>query len=397
MKRALVTSLDLHLRFQAEEIVETECLKDVGAGIYPCYYIRDGDRLKVSTSASSLVIDSGDLVPDPEFAPPDFLRWHFRQHELTFRLERKFRHVFGLPKIKEMDPWYESSRSVDARVSKLSAFESVTATSTASAFRPDFSIRNREVIVEQSVRHVLAFIEAIEGEFPDHHNVIMTGGKDSQLILLAPKRNPDRWHFFSAEPNYSLNVKWMAKNGVRVNRTFFHDNRNEESGEDLRRKIVCGDLYSDPTHIRWMPTVRKIAREFDERCLFWGGTMSSPAHFYAGGHRADFTRDREAFFRSHFGRTAAFQGNYHQVFKNFTGLPYLSPYHSSAIWDELYQHIDPAIYTNDEDLRIQIGEKLFGKPVWWPEANPGPDDYAYPRYLNARKTYLEHIRSSLKQ
>jgi len=397
MKRATVTSLDLHLRFRAEQIVETDTLKDAGGGIYPCYYIRCGDHLKVSTSASALVIDSGELVPDPEFDPPDFMRWHFRQHEITFRLQRKFRHVFGLPKMKEVDPWYESWRSIDARVSKLKAFESVTATSAASAFRPDFSVRSREVIVDESVRHMLGFIDAVEREFPGHDHVIMTGGKDSQLILLAPKRNPDRWHFFSAEPNYSMNVQWMERNAIRVNRTFFHDNRNEETDADLRRKITCGDLYSDPTHIRWMPTMRKIAAQFEGRCLFWGGTMSSPAHFYAGSHRRDFGDDKEAFFRSHFGRTTAFQGNYHQVFKNFVGLPYLSPYHSAAIWEELYQRIDPAIYTNDEDLRVQIGEKLRGRPVWWPDANPGPDDYVYPRYLNARKAYLAHIRSSLER
>jgi hypothetical protein len=224
--------------------------------------------------------------------------------------------------------------------------------------------------------------------------VVLTGGRDSQLIVLVPKRNPDRWHFFSAEPNYSLNMRWIERNGVRVGRTFFHDNRNEESTEDLRRKIICGDLYSDPSHIRWMPTMTKIAENFDRRCLFWGGTMSSPAHFYAGRHRADFGAAREAFFRSHFNRTAVWQGNYHQVFKNFTGLPYLSPYHSADIWEELYQHIDPATYTRAQDLRQPIGDKLFGKPVWWLDENPGPDIYTYSGYVNAYKTYLDYIRTS---
>jgi hypothetical protein len=389
-----ITSLDLHLRFAPAQIVETDRLKDVGAGIYPCYYIKCGDHLKASTSASSLVIDSGKFVHNPDFRPPDFLKEQSKQHELGFRIIRKLSRHLGYPRVEAPDPWYESWETVDKRVMKLKAFETVTASTSGSGFRPDFTIRNHEVIVDRSVQHILAFINDMEEEFPDYHHVVLTGGRDSQLIWLVPKRNPDRWHLFSAEPNYPLNMRWIQRNGIRVSRTFFHNNRNDESVEDLRRKIICGDLYSHPSHIRWMPAMTKIAENFDRQCLFWGGTMSSPAHFYAGHHRVDFGSDREAFFRSHFNRTAAWQGNYHQVFKNFTGLPYLSPYHSGQIWEQLYQHIDPATYTRaEEDLRQPIGDKLFGKPVWWLDENPGPDIYTYSGYVNAYKTYVNYIRT----
>jgi hypothetical protein len=391
MMQESISSLDLYLRFSAEQVVETDCLVDVSGGIYPCYYIKYGDHLKVSTSVTSLVIDSGKFFLNPTFKPRDFLREQTRQYRLGFRIMRKLNRYVGYPRIAESIPWYETWESIDKRVMKLKAFEEVTNTASRCWFRPDFSIRNHKTIIDRSAKLIRAFINEVENEFPDHHHVVLVGGMDSQLILLAPKQNPHQWHWFSAEPNYSLNVRWIEKNGVRLNRSFFHDNRNEESAEDFRRKIICGDLYSDPSHIRWLPTMTKIAQNFDHRCLFWGGTMSGPAHFYDGHQRLDFSRDREGFFRSHFHRTATWQGNYHQVFKNFTGAPYLSPYHSFEIWKELYQHIDPATYAKAEDLRRPIGDKLFGRPVWWLDENPGPQTYRYSSYVNAYKAYVDAL------
>ena len=190
-------------------------------------------------------------------------------------------------------------------------------------------------------------------------------------------------------------MKWVEQNRLHVNKIFSHDNHNEENIEDLKKKIICGDLYSDPRHIRWMPTMTKIAGEFNDRCIFWGGTMSAPAHVYAGPYRADFSKDKTAFFRSHFERTASWQGNYHQVFKNFTGLPYLSPYHSREIWEEVYRHLDPSAIPKEVDLRPAIGERLFGKPVRWILENPGPRIYEYNFNIDAHEIVVQHIRKML--
>ena len=390
-----ITSLDLYLKFPPEQIIETACLEDVGAGVYPCYYRRCGDKLKVSTSAVSLVIDSGTFQPNPHFRPPDFLSKRSQETSFLFRIARKLNKHLNTPKFKEVNSWYAEWETIDKRIKKLKAFESVTFAGSGISFKPNYTLRDNTMIVDKSSRYITQFIHSVEKAFPDYDHVVLLSGKDSQLICLTPKLNEKNWHIFSAEPNYPLIIQWLKQNGIHANKIFRHDNHNEETIEDQKKKIICGDLYSDPRHIRWMPAMANISREFNGRCMFWGGTMSTPAHVYAGPYIADLSDFKSTFFKYHFERTASWQGNYHQVFKNFTGLPYLSPYHSREIWEEVYQHLDPRAISKNTDLREAIGEKLFGKPVKWINENPGPLIYEYDFYINSYKTYVQHIQKML--
>ena len=346
-------------------------------------------------SAAALIADAGSFEPDDEFRPPDFLAEHFPPASLGSRIARNLSLRDEPPQPSRRDAWYATSRTIDRRVSKLRAFETVTASSASVSFAPDGTLRDTAEIVERSARHVAQFVRDVESRFPRHQQVVLTGGKDSQLIWLAPKADASRWHVLSAEPNRPIVAAWMERNGVWPGRVFGHDNRNDESAEDLERKIVCGDLMSDATHIRWMPAMARIHAELGGACLFWGGTMSGPAHVFAGAHRRLDGTDRDAFFRSHFERTASWQGNYHQVFVNFTGSPYLSPYHSREIWDDVFRHLDPAAVTKETDLRDRIGERLLGRPVGWPAESPGPARWIPKAYVDARAVYLRHVRDSV--
>ena len=380
------TSLNLYLAGSAGRVVETDALEDVGAGVYPCYWRRHGGRLRVATSAAALIADAGSLEPDHDFRPPDFLAEHFSPVGLGG----------GPPaKPKRRDAFYVTSRTIDRRVSKLRPFETVTAGTASIAFEPDGTLRDLAEIAERSARHVGQCIRDAEARFPGHQHVILTGGKDSQLLWLVPKADPSRWHVFSAEPNRPIVAAWMERNGVRPARVFGHDNHNDESADDLERKIVAGDLMSDPTHIRWMPALACIRAELGGACLFWGGTMSGPAHVFGGAHRRLDGTDREAFFGSHFTRTASWQGNYHQVFLNLVGSPYLSPYHTREIWDDVFRHLDPGVVTRETDLRDRIGERLLERPVWWPTESPGPAPWIPSAYVDARAVYLRHLRALL--
>lgn len=49
--------------------------------------------------------------------------------------------------------------------------------------------------------------------------------------------------------------------------------------------------------------------------------------------------------------------------RRFTGSPHLSPYHSDAIWKNLFLHIDPVVCCSGADLRDQIGDLLFKQTV----------------------------------
>ena len=187
--REKVTSLDLYLKFQPEQIVETLCLEDVGAGIYPSYYMKYGNKLKVSTSAVSLIIDSGTFQPNHRFRCPDFLKEQHKETDLGFRIARKLNKHFGTPMPKEADSWYVTWETIDKRIKKLKAFQKVTFADSLVSFKPDFILRDNALIIDRSAYHITQFIQGVEKVFPDYNHVVLTSGMDSQLICLTPKLN----------------------------------------------------------------------------------------------------------------------------------------------------------------------------------------------------------------
>ena len=393
-----ITSLQLHLNYRAEQVVETKCLEDIGCGIYPCYYCKHKDKLKVSTSVTSLIFDSKVFKPNPNFKSPDFLKQKSKQKlsSKTLRILKRVVNPFYLRLFPDNLPaeksWYEMWETIDKRVKKLRPFERVTPSHIVIKFEPDFATQDKESVVIKTAYYLQKFVHSVEKDFPDYNHIIMTGGKDSQLISLIPKLDSEKWHIFSAEPNYTLVKRWIKENAVNIKKMFKHDNQNEESFEDFKKKIICGDLYADPRHIRWMPTLKKIGEEFGYKCIFWTGTAADAIYCF---HKDFHSKSKEEYFKVHITRVGTFQGNYHQVFKNFVGCALLSPYHSKEIWEELYQHLDSSIITKDTDLRNDIGEKLFGKPVKWLDQNPGPEPYTYNFHFDSYKFYVEYIEKGL--
>ena len=249
-------------------------------------------------------------------------------------------------------------------------------------------------MVDKTVYHLKNFINTIEKKFPNHAQIIMTGGKDSQLISLVPKLNSKNWHIFSSEPNFTLVQRWLRENNIEGNRLFKADDFNKETREDFKKKIICGDCYSDPKHIRWLPNLKKIAANFNYKCIFWSGTMADTIYSF---HKDYHLKSKKDYFETHMTRACSWQGNYHQTLTNFVGNPLLSPYHSPEIWNDLYQHIDPTIITKNVDLREKIGERLLGRPVWWVSDNPGPSACTQKFYNNYYKIYLSYIKKCLRK
>lgn len=67
-----LTSFDVYAKYPLGQVLETDTLDDVCSGMNPCYYMLDGDRLKVSSSVVSLILDSGRFELNPDFKPPKF-------------------------------------------------------------------------------------------------------------------------------------------------------------------------------------------------------------------------------------------------------------------------------------------------------------------------------------
>jgi hypothetical protein len=220
---------------------------------------------------------------------------------------------------------------------------------------------------------------------------VLTGGKDSQLILLANKLNDARWNVFSAAPNTPIVKKWMGDNNIRVKSLYEHDNRNEETDQDLIDKIAAGDLFSNPKHMRWLPTLKKLATSLGGKCFFWAGTMGDAlmaSHIFHRGSLEDF-------YSTVFSRCVSWQGNSHQVHKNFTGFSCLSPYHSKEIWENIFLNYDYTTLERGVDLRDSIGEKLAGRSVYWSAENPSPSPYVYEKNVDLYKEYVRYIRAAL--
>ena len=396
-----LTSLDLHMRFPARTLVETRRLEDSACGIYPCYYQILPGRLRVSSSAATLIADAGGFEYNPAFQPREYLRGD--------NARQRFVHATGiLPKavkdsarrllpatlIRRLSRnrfWYESWDTFDVRVRKLKPFERVTPADAKITFHPDFSFRDPDEVVAGVAAHLAGFVREIEERYPGHEQVMMIGGKDSQILALIPKLRPRRWHVFSSAPNSGLVLGWLRANGVETGRFFVDNNRNVETPAETEMKIVCGDLYSDPRHMRWLPTLSRIAGSFDSRCFFWSGSAADALHIGRSFHQRYALENPAAYFDIHLTRVPCLVGNYHQVVKNYTGCPLLCPYQTSGIWREVYAHHGPGVIPAGMDLRDRIGERLAGRRIRWLDSNPGPAPYRYDRRFNEREIYLRTL------
>jgi hypothetical protein len=394
-------SIDLHLDYPAGEVVAVDELVDVGAGMYPVYYTRRDGRVLASTSVAELIVDLGTFERDPAFDPPDFLG-RSDDGSLLDRLEALLPDALRAPipptvapKLRDLgllggEPaWYGTSNTADSRIAVLEPFERVTPDDRVREFEPTYSLDDRNEFVERSAREIRQFVNGIERQYPEHHHVVRVGGRDSQLITLVPKVT-DRWHVFSAEPNHGIVDRFLAENGVEVGEFFHHDNANEESREEFRRKVICSDLRVDPRHLRWYPTLERIVDRFDGNCIFWIGTVGEQFNTYY-----PFYHDSGRFFERHFTRAAKWQGVTHQVTKNYTGAAALSPYHSESIWENLYRVHDPGMMAGAPDLRPAIAAQWYDRDLWWAERNPAPEPYEYDFGEGYHREYFEYIRERL--
>jgi hypothetical protein len=420
-----LTSIQLYAEFPPGSVQLTRRLEDVGSAMYPAYYIKDGADFRVSTSVLSRIIDAGSFDLNPAFNPPQFALHPWKRkvadavRQLGGRVDKLItkasllrapvKHIKAtVPTAAKALYWnphqssYDTWETIDRRVRKLRSFEVIGAEGISTAFFSDLSLRDLDEMVALASAALQRSVNDIERRFPGNKHIILTGGKDSQLIALILKGNPEQWLLFSAEPNFRLVKQWVLENDVPVADVIRHDGRNEETLADLKRTILCSDLYSNPIHIRYAPTLKRLAAEFGDQCIFWVGSMPRGAHLFDGRHhrfdRSDPARARSAFFNAHLVTFPAWQGNLHQTYANFVGQPFLCPYDLAEMWERVYRRLDPLILTKDVDLRGRIGDQLLGRPVRWPDENPGPIPYSYPHFwFNPYKYYVRHIRKELAE
>jgi len=417
-----LTSFDAYTKYPLGQVLEADTLDDVCCGMNPCYYMLDGGRLKVSSSVVSLILDSGRFELNPDFKPPRFVMHPWQRSALDFArttidaIEKKLRSTSILQsqavrKIKSMAPtdvktflWnphysaHVSCDSIDSRIRKVKPFESVSADKSVTLLKLDYTVTNLDEYLSMSAQLMRKTINDIEAAFPQKKHIILMGGKDSQLISLIPKLNDSNWYIFSADPNYAITKSWLEQNHIRVAKIFAHDGRNEERMTDFKRKIICSDLYTNPIHIRYLPTLEKLVHDFAGECIFWVGSMPRRASLYDASHRKpEEPINNDQFFQTHLSAFPGWQGNIQQTYSNYLGCPFLSPYYLEEMWLGLYAHLDPAIIASGQDYRPRLGELLAGRKIVWPTQNPGPTPYQYWYFwFSPYRYYQQYIQSHLK-
>lgn len=385
-------NVDLHLKYDAGQIVETDRIIDATGGMNPVYYMQSGDALQVSSSAASLIRASDGFRRNEDFCPPEW--FEMSRGRMAQFLDAPLRWLSGGLEYSTPDPrWYASWQTVDRRVFKLRPHEVVTPKSSHVEFDPDPVIDSKSALATEAARSMAEGIRWIEKKYPDAQHVVLTGGKDSLLIHLVPKENRGNWHVFSGQPNYPVVVEWLESNDLNVGDVYEDDSVNRESVDALRRKIVASDLYSDPRHIRWLPKLKKVVSSYEEKVLLWTGTEGDTFFSYHSDYQSG---PAQKFWRLQQFRAPSWQGNFHQTAFNFTGAPVLSVYHTPQMI-EMINGYDPKVISKGDDIRGDIGIELAGDVVW-PSSNPSPDAYYYEEGLNSHSIYHSYLRndSSIK-
>jgi hypothetical protein len=384
-----ITALDMYTSFCSEDVVFADELVDESAGIYPCYYYKKDAGLYISTSAVNLIQHKGELSLNRRFKPN---RWVLGESGLQSAFLLLGRLLGRSAKRdRALCDWYNTHETIDTEILKVRPFESVTFDAHTMAQIPRGDFISDAVFIEKTAYYVNKFINDIENRFPGYNHVVLTGGKDSQLILLANKIDNARWNVFSAEPNAPIVKQWINDNNISINRFYEHDCRNEETETDLIDKIVAGDLFANPRQMCWLPTMKRIGHELGGKCFFWSGTMGDALMAFHKFHCGSL----EDFYDIVFSRCISLQGNAHQVHKNFTSFPCLSPYHSKELWDNVFFKYDYARLEKGTDFRNQVGVSLAGRTIRWCESNPSPPRYKYKKNINLYRTYVRCIRTAL--
>lgn len=315
--------------------------------LYPCYYYKKDDIYISSTSVFELIKHKKTLKRNHKFTTNHFYRPSFSTIDLDIRRY--------------------STRTVSS-----------------------FELNNPKMIMHLGVKLMQEYITEIEKLFPNHINLLLMGGKDSQNILLC-NRNTE-WAVLSGEPNTNNSIEFIDKNNLKI--TEFLSGNAETDNTFFNEEIIYSDCLFGPSHIRWMSQIKKFVEKNDGKVILWMGTNGDGIFAKNNNHRDN---DYFAVQDLHVGTA---MGVLHQVYKNFLNIPVLSPYQSPKMIKDLICKFNPYYIEKSGDIRELMGNLLLGKQVYYPNTNPTPPEYIRQRtkeisiYINHLKNYDVKINSS---
>lgn len=401
MKKILaLDTYDLYLRSKPYEVIQTNMITDCIGGVYPCYYTVQDNRLLVSNSAYAII-----------------------RHLGNFK-----KHVNKSVAISWTPTSYDT---YDLRVHRVHPFQKLYLdtsgklhVSTMTTIIPSLSISSLDEFIPKSAKMLSEHCWSIEEQYPDVKHIVEVGGKDSQLILLVPKRNPDNWYVFSGKPNAPLVEEFIKMNDIQI-AGFFSDagSTPEEADNEwndhafIREKVISTDALINLATLQWGKTHREqLKAHFSkQQVLFWDGTAGGGLNSqhnikpliekmrsaWSKGISAPLTEKfdieqvkpliADEFIKDLTRRISLYQGSYHQMNKNLLGTTTLDFYGSPKLWAELYCAYDPTMFA-DFDCRMLLGDEIFGKEVKWISQNPAPGPWRRQQKIDIKKIYFDAIR-----
>ena len=334
---------------------------------YPIY--RHGDLY--SYSPLSLILLKGRLDLDRGFARQVSSPW-FRYYSGTATVDREIERIGG-----PLDPTFrikDTDRYIDA---------------LADALRRD--------------------VADAEARLPGTTNIVLCGGRDSLALLLLPWKNPVV--VASGAPNFEFVRRFIAEHSPDFDLVELRD--DDRSLLNLEMLVNC--CRNRLEHCRYGPHLAKLADSFDRKVVFWQGsladTFTTPywrryRHKSRGlkrlvertadkiEYRREWSRERAAvrqwrYFDALWRRGAMWQGAHHSIIRQLTGALTLSAYHGPAM-REVLQSVD-LFAAVPHDIRPQLGERLLGAPVAYPETNPGPPKSRFRKGHSHLKPFLKRL------
>ncbi len=261
------------------------------------------------------------------------------------------------------------------------------------------TLQDADTFVARFTDALVVDVAAAESVHAGHTNVVLCGGRDSLNLLLLPWQHPVI--ALSAAPNFALVRRFVEENGLDIPVRELRD----EDQSLLETEVIANLCRLDLRHCRWAGELRAIAKELERRVVFWkgqlGDTFLTP-YWRTYTHPAKARRIvrlpglrsltahplyQAYFWWSHFHRGAMWQGTHLSVLRDLTDALFLSAYHGPAVSSVLAE-VDLAAAVR-EDVRPQIGARLAGRAVKYPESNPGPAPSSFRRGISGVGHFLE--------
>lgn len=298
--------------------------------------------------------------------------------------------------------YYSGRKTVDAGVRRLGGPLPVNR-----------KLDDRTELVEAIVEAMREDVRAIERGHPGCSNVVLCGGMDSQNLLLLPWENPTI--AASAPPNYELVRTFVQENQLGIDVIRLHDDASLTDAE-----ILVNCCRNNLEHCRWGPDLKSIAKRHDRKVVFWKGQLADVLltgkwkRYAHGSHTLEDRLSRilvpvggrgrslalhllaesgvlqRRCYRAHWDRGAMWQGAHMSIIRQLTGALALSAYHGPAA-RRVLQRAD--LRAVGRDLRPQLGERLYGKPVAYPTSNPSPPRSEFRAGISHLSPFLQLARS----